>query len=82
MLNNRFLTAARRISSHTVSLLNTILPILLMEFIWFAASFILTARLDPIKAADLYYPMIEYLMTSLLLTIGGGVVFDIAMTGK
>ena len=79
MQNNRFFRASRRISTYTIKLLNSLLPIILAEFIWFAISFILAARLDPLGATSHYSPMIEYLMTSLLITLGGAVVFDISL---
>ena len=79
MSNNLFSRAAKRISLHTIKLLNSILPLILAEFIWFAVSFIIAARLDPVGATAYFNPMIEYLMTSLLLTLGGAVIFDIAM---
>lgn len=82
MQNNRLFNAASSISPKTITLLNLILPFLLVEFIWFAASFITTARLDPLRAIDIYNPMIEYLMMSLLLTLGGGIIFDIAISNK
>lgn len=82
MQNNRFSSAVRRMSSHTVTILNTLLPILLAEFVWFAIAFFLSAKTDPLKAIDLFHPMIEYLMTSLFLTVGGAAVFDIAISSR
>lgn len=82
MPNNRFYNAARHISSHTVSIMNIILPFLLAAFLRFAVSFCISASIDPLKAFDTYSPMIEYLMMSLLLTLGGGVIFDIAISKK
>lgn len=79
MKRNRFLLATAHISSYTINLLNSLLPLILAEFIWFAISFIQAARLDPLGATAYFHPMIEYLMTSLLLSLGGAVVFDIAL---
>ena len=82
MQNNRFIIAATKISSTTIALLNTLLPFILAEFLWFAASFIFSFKIDPIKATNIYSPMIEYLMLSLLLTLAGGMLFDIALKEK
>ena len=74
--------ALARISPYTIKLLNLLLPLLFAEFVWFAVSFYIEIRLDPIRAFNIYSPMIEYLMMSLLLTIGGAAIFDITVFEK
>ena len=69
--------ALSKLSPHTIKYLNILLPILFLEFVWFALSFYIDFRLDPVRAIDLYSPMIEYLMMSLLLTVGSAALFDI-----
>ena len=66
------------ISPHTIKYLNLLLPILLIEFIWFAVSFYTNIRLDPVAAITIYSPIFEHLMMSLLLTMGSAAIFDIA----
>ena len=79
MPNNLFSRISKRISLYTIKLLNSLLPIILLEFIWFGVSFIIAAKLDPLGAIAHYRPIIEHLMTSLLITIGGAILFDISM---
>lgn len=67
------------LSSHTIKLLNYLLPIILLEFIWLAIAFYSDISADPIYALGYYPIIIEHLMMSLLLTIGGAVLFDISI---
>ena len=81
-MRNLLKQALSKLSPHTIKYLNTLLPILFAEFVWFALSFYIDMRLDPVKAIDLYSPMIEYLMMSLLLTIGSAAIFDITASER
>jgi hypothetical protein len=81
-MRNLLKISLSKLSPHTIKYLNILLTIIFSEFVWFAVSFYIDMRLDPLKAISLYSPMIEYLMMSLLITLGGGVIFDIAISKK
>ena len=66
-------------SPNAVSFLNLILPFLLAVFIWFAISFYMEIKNDPLRALDTYSPMIEYLMMSLFITVTSGTLIDMAI---
>ena len=76
--NTNIKQAISLISPCTIKYLNLLLPFLLMGFIWFAASFYIKIKYDPISAIDIYSPIFEHLMMSLLLTMGSAAIFDIA----
>ena len=77
--NSVWRKALEKLSDHTLTLLNSLLPLVLAEFIYFAISFLRTAHIDPAMAIATHQPTVEYLMMSLFLVIGSAVVFDIAV---
>ena len=78
-MRNLLKISLSKLSPHTIKYLNILLTIIFSEFVWFAVSFYIDMRLDPLRALSLYSPMIEYLMMSLFLTIGSAALFDITV---
>ena len=68
--------ALSKISPKTIVFMNCLLPFILLAFIWFAASYIKSASVNPLLADHLYRPISDQLFLSLALVIGGGVLFD------
>ncbi len=72
--------ALSNISPHTVKFLKPLLLVIMVEFLWFGISFYIDISSDPIGAIAFYSVISEYLMMSLLLSIGFGVLFDISIS--
>ena len=76
---SRLKSAFSKISPHTIKFLKPLLFVILLEFLWFVLSFYIDIRSDYVKALAFYSPILEYIMMSLLLTIGCAVIFDISI---
>ena len=76
---HRIERALSNLSSETIKILNPLLCVVFLEFLWFGISFYIAIRADPVKALDVYSTVGEYLMMSLLITVGFGVLFDVSM---
>ena len=68
--------AISRISQKTIVFMNCLLPFILASFVWFAFSYIKAINNDPILADHIYRPIADHIFISLVLVIGGGIVFD------
>jgi hypothetical protein len=68
------------ISPHTIKLLNFLLPLILAELIWLLISVYIDIRKDPIYALGYYPPIVEHIMMSLFLVVGGAALFDISLS--
>ena len=77
---HRLKSALSETSPYTIKLLKPLLFVILLEFLWFGFSFYIDIRSDAVKALAFYAPVSEYLMMSLLLTIGCAVIFDISIS--
>ena len=79
---NRLHLFLSSISPHTIKLLNSLLPIILVELIWLAISVYIDIREDPVYALGYYPPIVEHIMMSLFLVVGGAALFDISLSER
>ena len=79
---HRLKNAMSGISARTIKFARSLLFIIMIGFLYFAADFYIEVSIDPIKDFDTYQSIFEHLMMSLLLTVGCAVIFDISLAEK
>ena len=67
------------ISPKTIIVMNIFLTPLTIAFIYIGWEFIKAAGVDIIKAKDDFLPIFDYLLTSLVIVIGGSAILDISL---
>ena len=77
---SRLHSAIRKASPITVKFLNPLLLLLTIEFVYFALSFYIDVKSDPVKALSFYSPVFEHLMMSLMISIGSAITLDLLIS--
>lgn len=67
------------ISQKTVTVMNLFLLPLTVAFVYIGIEFLQAASVDILMAKDDFLPIFEYLMTSLIIVMGGSAILDLSL---